>query len=193
MSDFVDGLFSLVCGQNPEHTWAVGGVLLPCCQRCTGLYAGACVAAWLHWWLRPVLSARFLQVHGLFLLLMVPFGYHWLPQGPVLRTDTGVLFGFGLVTYLSLPIIEASQDFRRKRGTESPDGRSAMAYAFGAITTLVCLPFLALQGGEFARAIISTVAVGGLCALAALVFANVIHGCSGVLRYLQRRPPVLRR
>jgi len=88
-------LFGVVCGQNPDHTWMPGGLLLPCCQRCLGLYVGAAVAVGLHGWLRPQLSGRFLEVHGLFLLLMVPFGFHWLPQGALVRTGTGVLFGFG--------------------------------------------------------------------------------------------------
>ena len=56
----------------------------------------------LHLWLKPKFSNRFLLVHGAFLLLMAPFGFHWLPQGPVLRTMTGVLFGFGVVTFLWL-------------------------------------------------------------------------------------------
>jgi len=85
----------LVCGQNAEHTWAPGEVLLPCCQRCTGLYVGAGVAALLHRWLRPRLSGRFLEMHGAFLVLMVPFGFHWLSQGPALRAAMGVLFVSG--------------------------------------------------------------------------------------------------
>ena len=94
--------FSWVCGQNPDHTWMPGGLLLPCCQRCLGLYVGAGVAALLHAVLKPQPTARFLQIHGLFLLLMVPFGFHWLPHGELLRAWTGVLFGFGIVTFLWL-------------------------------------------------------------------------------------------
>ena len=103
----IEGLFHLfaaVCGQNPGHTWAPGGMLLPCCQRCTGLYVGAGVAGLLHLWLRPRLSGRFLEIHGAFLIFMVPFGFHWVADGPVLRTVTGVLFGFGVVTCLWLAI-----------------------------------------------------------------------------------------
>jgi uncharacterized membrane protein len=96
--------FSWVCGQNPDHTWIPGGLPLPCCQRCTGLYVGAAVAVLLHLALKPLPTARFLQIHGLFLLLMVPFGFHWLPQGELLRAGTGVLFGFGVVTFLSLKL-----------------------------------------------------------------------------------------
>jgi uncharacterized membrane protein len=96
--------FAAVCGQDPGHTWAPGGILLPCCQRCTGLYVGAGVAALLHLWLRPRLTGRFLEIHGAFLLVMAPFGFHWVSQGPMLRTLTGMLFGFAVVTFLWLPL-----------------------------------------------------------------------------------------
>jgi uncharacterized membrane protein len=97
----MNALFALVCGQAPAHTWAPGGMLLPVCERCTGLYVGAAVALALHLALRIGPSARFLQVHGGFLLLMIPLGYHWLPQDPLARTASGVLFGAGLVSFLA--------------------------------------------------------------------------------------------
>jgi hypothetical protein len=40
---------------------------------------------------------------------MVPFGFHWVPQGPMLRTVTGLLFGFGLVAYLRLGFDEVTK------------------------------------------------------------------------------------
>ncbi len=104
MIEILGHWFAAVCGQNPGHTWAPGGILLPCCQRCAGLYVGAGLAALLHLGLRPRLSGWFLQIHGAFLLTMVPFGFHWVAQGPVLRSLTGVLFGFGIVTFLWLPL-----------------------------------------------------------------------------------------
>jgi uncharacterized membrane protein len=104
MLEVLHHVFAAVCGQNPAHTWAPGGILLPCCQRCTGLYVGAGVAALLHIWLRPKLSGRFLEDHGAFLLAMAPFGFHWLKDGPTLRTATGLLFGFAVVTFLWLPL-----------------------------------------------------------------------------------------
>ena len=95
-------VFAWVCGQFPLHTWASGGVPLPCCQRCTGLYLGSLAAIVLHCIFRPALTARFLKVHGAFLAMMIPFGLHWIPQGPLLRCWSGMLFGFGLVTFLRL-------------------------------------------------------------------------------------------
>jgi len=107
MIEVLAHLFDAVCGQNPGHTWMPGGLLLPCCQRCTGLYVGAGLAALLHLWLRPKLDARFLRIHGAFLLFMAPFGFHWVAHGPVMRTITGVLFGFAVVTFLWLPVVGA--------------------------------------------------------------------------------------
>jgi uncharacterized membrane protein len=112
--------FAAVCGQDPGHTWAPGGILLPCCQRCTGLYPGAGVAALLHLWLRPRLSGRFLEIHGAFLLVMIPLGFHWITQGPVLRTISGVLFGFGVVTFLWLPLSRTMEEWKGKSGVRIP-------------------------------------------------------------------------
>jgi uncharacterized membrane protein len=127
MLDVLQHLFSFVCGQDPAHTWAPGGLELPCCQRCLGLYSGAAVAATLYLWLRPKFTSRFLELNGLFLLLMVPYGFHWLPQGPVLRTLTGSLFGFGVVTYLTVGV-EGRPAFagllRRGRGARTVAWRS---------------------------------------------------------------------
>jgi len=84
-----------------------------------GLYVGAGAAALLHLWLRPKLSGRFLEIHGAFLVVMVPFGFHWVAQGPVLRTLTGVLFGFGVVTFLWLPLSQRADSRGRSRRRQS--------------------------------------------------------------------------
>ncbi len=96
----IASLFSHICGQNPGHTWMPSGVPLPFCQRCTGLYAGALLAAAAHLVLQPRRSSRWLKVHGFFLLFMVPFGFHWLPQESLVRTLTGLLYGCAVTTFL---------------------------------------------------------------------------------------------
>jgi uncharacterized membrane protein len=101
-------IFSAVCGENPKHIWSPGGQPLPCCERCTGLYVAALIAVALHFWLRPCISKRFLQVHALCLLQLGSFVFPWLPQSPVLRTVSGTLFGFGVVAFL-WPAIAARQ------------------------------------------------------------------------------------
>ena len=102
MNAELTSLFSHVCGQGLDHTWMPGGLALPVCQRCTGLYVGAAMAFVLHLLFRPQSTPAWRWAHGFFLLQMVPFGYHWLPQGAVVRAMTGVLFAFGLVSYFWL-------------------------------------------------------------------------------------------
>src|ERR1035437_9000324 len=104
MLDFLHRLFSGFCGQGLAHPWSPGGELLPCCQRCTGVYVGAFVAALLHLAWPPQPTSFWRWLNGAFLLFMVPTGFHWLPQGSELRAASGILFGFGLVAFLWLPI-----------------------------------------------------------------------------------------
>jgi uncharacterized membrane protein len=181
MLDVLYQLFAAVCGQNPGHTWAPGGIWLPCCQRCTGLYVGAGVAALLHVWLRPRLTNRFLEIHGAFLMAMAPFGFHWVAQGPALRTASGALFGFAVVTFLWLPL---SSHF-----TFHVSRPGVWAYFLILGGTLILLPLAASMGGTFAAYALSALVAWGAAALFALVAADVILGLRGVLCWLRRLPP----
>jgi len=201
MLEILHLIFGAVCGQNPDHTWAPGGFLLPCCQRCLGLYAGAGIAALLHLWLRPRFTGRFLEVHGGFLLLMAPFGFHWLPQGPMLRTITGVLFGFGIFAFLWLPmsrkfadwpsrarpIRPCLQDRTGARIAPHPSQRNTIAYALGLALTAVMVPLLAACGGHGIAYALSSLICFGLAALAVVIFGNFALALSGVVQLARRR------
>lgn len=182
MLELLTQLFAALCGQNTDHTWAPGGLLLPVCQRCTGLYAGAAVAALLHIWARPRLTPRRLELHGVFLLLMVPFGFHWLPQGPLLRGMTGVLFGFGVATFLWLPL-------RRSVIAETTcfESRSFLTsrwllYVAALLVTLCSVPWLGASGGKIAAFLLVALTCAGAMTLAALVVAALALGLAGALR-----------
>ncbi len=167
MSEWLTDLFGLVCGQLPAHTSAPGGMLLPFCQRCTGFYVGAAVASALHLSLRIRASERFLQLHGAFLLLMVPLGYHWVPQAAVARMLSGVLFGAGLVCYLWLtagPRMTALRDL---------DLRGSLTYTTGIAATLLFVPAASLFGNVTAWYALVALASLGLASLALLVAANL--------------------
>jgi hypothetical protein len=158
-------------------------MLLPCCQRCTGLYVGAGVAALLHLWLRPKLSGRFLEIHGTFLLAMAPFGFHWAPDGPVLRTLTGVLFGFAVVTFLWLPLSpRAGEGASRSLHKRSCAG----SYFLVLGATLILLPAVARLGGTVAACALSGLVFLGALALIALGLGNLSLGLLGAL-WLRRR------
>ena len=204
MLDWLTHFFSVVCGQDLGHTWAPGGIPLPCCQRCLGLYAGAAVAAGLHLWLRPRLTGRFLGVHGAFLLAMAPFGFHWAPQGPALRTATGVLFGFAALTYLWLPLAGSHADkgnlcsylpsvvhffprLRLRRAVEAASSRQtpALRYAFGLLAALILAPVLAALGGKVAAYLLSGLASVGALALAGLAVLNAVLGLAILARMVR--------
>ena len=196
MLEILSHWFAAVCGQGPGHTWAPGGILLPCCQRCAGLYVGAGVAALLHLALRPKLSGRFLQIHGAFLLTMVPFGFHWVAQGPVLRSLTGVLFGSGVVTFLWLPLgqtllrpsafgLPSALDLRPSGFAPSHWPRQP-TYFLILVGMLPLLPVAATLGRAFAAYSLSALVFWGALALAALIAGNVSLAMLGTLRGLLR-------
>jgi uncharacterized membrane protein len=169
--------FSLLCGQNPEHTWAPGQALLPFCQRCTGLYVGSFVCLLLHWVARPGQGRRFIALHCLFLLIAAPFVFHWIPDGPVLRTLTGVLCGFGIGTFLWLvPSAGWGID-------EAPTRKSAGAwYALGLCATLLLLPLAANFGGAVIGCALQGLAAAGAVSLGGLALTNAVFGLRGFVR-----------
>src|SRR5437016_4807348 len=132
-------LFSYVCGQ--VHLWAVGGQLLPFCQRCTGLYIGGLYATVLVFVFRPAASVTLLTIHIICLLQMAPFGYHMVAQGPVLRTITGQFFGFGLAYLLCFnPVAKLSPPIPAARWR-------SLAYALAAVTGIPVLLVTIRFGG----------------------------------------------
>ncbi len=187
MLEFLNHLFGSVCGQNPDHTWSPSGELLPFCQRCTGLYVGAFVAAALHLTLRPVPTNRWLWLNGGFLLFMIPFGFHWLPQGAVLRSITGVLFGFGLVAFLVLTL-------RGNRTGVPPDrvcrvshdacATARLVFWFMLLSTLYLVPWLGVNGNALAANTLWLLAAGGALVLFGLALANVALAVCGMSRML---------
>lgn len=163
----LESVFALVCGQCLARTWAPGGELLPCCQRCTGFFAGAAVAIILQLALRMRPTARFLQVHGLFLLMMVPLGFHWVPHTAVVRTLSGILYGYGVVLFLWLLPLE------RLRRVNEFNTRGLWVYVFSLLASLVLVPALAVWGGRWAAWLLAGTALAGLAGIAALALVNV--------------------
>jgi uncharacterized membrane protein len=192
-------LFSVVCGQDPGHTWATGGVWLPCCQRCTGLYTGALAAAILHLTLKPELNRRFLGTHGLFLLFMVPFGYHWVPQGPFLRAVTGALFGVGIVTFLRLPLwgdgtapaaLLVGPAKREASGLPEHADRNGRYFA-GVLAAVLLVPAAGAYGGGVGFRLLTVAVCGGALVFGLMVLGNLGAGmrlaARGLLQSVRHR------
>jgi uncharacterized membrane protein len=161
-------LFSRVCGENPQHIWSPDGVALPCCERCTGLYVAALFAVALHFLLRPRISKRFLLVHALCLLQLGLFAFPWLPDSAALRSISGALFGFSVVSFL-WPAVS-------NRFPPSRAPRFAMeAYAIGLAASLGLIPIIAERGGPTGAFVLIWLISGGSLALVALVGANIYY------------------
>ncbi len=170
--------------------------MLPCCERCLGVHVGAALALLLHLWLIPKLTGRFLECHGLFLLLMVPLGFHWLPQGAVVRTISGLLFGAGVVSFLWLPLSDrflawcnakAASPLRSAAALQHASRNSERrGYVVGIFFGAILLPFLASYGGRPAAFLLTALAAAGLLSLAVLVAANLVLGMQVLAQYLRR-------
>lgn len=174
---FLRELFSHICGQ--QHCWVLGGQTLPFCQRCTGLYVGSFCALILILAFRLRPNAFLYWIHGIFMLVMIPYGFHLVSQGSFVRTSTGVLFGLGLAYFLALNPLTAWQWWR-------PDSRSrTAAYLLLAVGVLPLLFATVRFGGRFPAAILAGLGTLGLAGLSLLAVTNLVV-LPGALRALRR-------
>ena len=166
MADALSLVYHAICAQDPLHTWSPGGTALPLCQRCTGFYAGAAIALLMQVTLRFAPGPRFLTVHGLFLLAMIPLGYHWVPQDAVVRAVSGVLFGAGVVSFLWLRPGPRLFDLR------DPAGRVLLVYAAVVTGTVLGIQAVAVSGGRLGWYVLAVLGTAGIAGLAVLAAAN---------------------
>lgn len=174
----LEQLFSHVCGQ--VNSWAPGGKILPFCQRCTGLYVGGPFALMLYGLFRPRPTSRVLWIHGLLLLLMVPFGYHFVPQNGTVRTLTGQLFAFGLVYYLAL---NPAAQLSIWTGRYSENFR---AYAISALAVISAVQLAVRLGATGISVALAWIGFAGLLLYAALAIANLLLLPLATWRLLRR-------
>jgi uncharacterized membrane protein len=102
--NLVELLFSFLCSQDASRSFVVGGELMPCCQRCTGLYVGIALTV-LYLLLsgdyrRGLQSRTVAYINITSLLIMPVFGYHLLDPGPGWRLWSGLIFGNAIAMLL---------------------------------------------------------------------------------------------
>jgi hypothetical protein len=176
--------FSYFCGQ--QHNWVLGAQALPFCQRCTGLYVGACFAMVLVIAFRPRPKALFYWLHGLFMLFMFPFGFHLIEHGALTRTFTGVLFSFGLVYYLALNPLTWWRAWR-------PDRVPRTVAYFAMLAACIALLLLSARlGGAVMALILTVLGVLGFAGLVLLTAVNLFV-LPSTLRALRADPVTLPR
>jgi hypothetical protein len=112
------------------------------------------------------LSKGFVQVHSLFLLQLGLAGLPWVAQGPVVRTVSGLLYGFGVVAFLWSPITPRSRPMPSGAGT-----RWRYATWLGASLALV---LLAVAWDQRLSAIaLSWIVLAGAIALGGLIVVDL--------------------
>lgn len=163
---FLREIFAHICGL--QHLWTLGGVALPFCQRCTGLYVGSALAGVWILAFRPRPDRFQYWLHGAFLLLMIPCGFHLLPQGPILRTSTGFLFAFGLVYYLSLNPLTAWNFWKPTNVSHSA------AYVLAIFAMLSALLVLLHIGNAVIGIALAIIGTAGFVILGLLIIANLV-------------------
>ena len=168
-------LFSFVCGQ--VNSWHAAGVASAACQRCTGLYVGVLLVAALFAIFRPRPTSLSLWLHGLAMLVIIPFGYHLIPHSAILRAATGQLFGYGMTYYLLLVPADRFNLWRSSVPYPSRPlwargwGRSLYLFSLFAAIPLVILT--ATTGSALAIVSLSFLAFAGLLAVIFLIGWNV--------------------
>jgi uncharacterized membrane protein len=105
---------SAVCDQLVAHSYTFGGVVLPLCARCTGMYLGALVTLGFHAWRHPraVGLPRPWMLLALVLfffawagdgvnsfLSVIPAAPHLYPPANILRLITGTLMGISVGSF----------------------------------------------------------------------------------------------
>ena len=101
---------SFICHQRPDRSFAMHGIALPVCGRCTGIYVGAAIGAivaLLPWWSGRLSRASTSWWRRAIVLAAVPtavsFAVEWLTPIPVsnlARAAAGVVAGVAVAAYV---------------------------------------------------------------------------------------------
>ncbi|MDB6026312.1 MAG: hypothetical protein JWM68_2535 [Verrucomicrobiales bacterium] len=163
--DFLTKCLSWVCGQAADRSWVFGDEMFPLCQRCTGIYAGAAIAAIIFCCTRRRPHRWTMMIHVLLVGQIIPAGLHWCFDTPVLRTLSGGWFGIGLIGLMSRQI---AVRFHSESRTDS----------WGILTSFLAVTLLAsltAYSNAAAANLLAVLVVVGLFSIAVLIVANVVQ------------------
>lgn len=116
---YIFAALTFACHQMPERSFMIVGVALPVCARCIGIYLGSAAGL-----LTPILSPKkSMKLNSIktFLLAFIPIGLDGIAQSSfaatespnILRFATGLIFGFGVVVYLTHKFFSRYPDFKK--------------------------------------------------------------------------------
>ena len=171
---FIDELarqiFGFICHQDPSRSFAPGGEPLAMCARCVGVYVGFLLALPL-----MIVAARLPRklatyLHGLFVLQVIPFGFHLIPNGPTVRAISGQLFALGVVYFLFMAIRLSKAHPKTNRYA----GRWFIRYLLITTQAVVLLQLLLRLPWLWVATVINTLALFGLVSLCGHVLALLV-------------------
>ena len=163
-------LFSFLCHQNATRSFGINGLLLPLCQRCTGVYVGMGISfIWLfayRYYKKGLLPRGVIYVNIASLVIMQVFGFHLLDPGPEWRLWSGLIFG-NAVAFLILP----------GSSLVCNEGRAAESYTrFSTFSFFVMFIFLntiplwfPIQSSYFYYTTLTLIFIGLLCVLFCII------------------------
>ena len=104
--NIINYIFSFLCSQEVSRSFVIDGYVLPCCQRCAGVYIGigiSFVYLLISGYYKKGLPPRsIIYVNIASLLIMPIFGFHLLDPGPAWRLWSGLIFG-NAIAFLICP------------------------------------------------------------------------------------------
>ena len=163
-------LFSFLCHQNAARSFDIDGLLLPLCQRCTGVYVGMGISfIWLlanRYYKKGLPPRSIIYVNIVSLLIMPIFGFHLLDPGPAWRLWSGLIFG-NAVAFLILP---GSSLICNEGETAKSYTRLSTLSFFVMFIFLNAIPFwFPIQSIYFYYMILTLIFIGLLCVLFCIV------------------------
>jgi len=172
-ADLAGAVFKYLCHQEADRAWVVGGEALALCARCTGVYAGAALAALALPFGRFEPPRRILWLFGAAMIQMGVLGFNPFFEPAWLRMLSGSMFSAGAVYFLWLPVRAA---LRPKGGGRA---RNSLLAAAAAVLVLQVIVHINLRG---MADVIETVALAGVGIFAGLAVTDIILiacGCAG--------------
>ena len=163
-------LFSFLCHQNAARSFDIDGLLLPLCQRCTGVYVGMGISfIWLianRYYKKSLLPRSIIYVNIVSVAIMPIFGFHLLDPGPGWRLWSGLIFG-NAVAFLILP--GSSLICNEGKVAKSYTRLSTLSF-FVMFIFLNTIPFwFPIQSIYFYYMILTLIFIGLLCVLFCIV------------------------
>jgi len=163
-------IFSFLCSQDPSRSFAIGGHLLPFCQRCTGVYLGLGITfIYLlvsRHYKKGLPPASIIYVNIVSLLIMPIFGFHFLDPGPAWRLWSGLIFG-NAVASLLLPAASIVCNGGKVWGQYTKLSTFTFFILFAFLNTLPL--WFPIQSSFFTYAVLTLALIGLLCVLFCLI------------------------